>query len=103
MFAAAVYALKGFFVQKAYHVVFFCQLLHNFHGQLVVVSRDIRRRKDRRKFVLRGGGFVMFGLCKNAEFPQFFVEIVHKCLYTGFDNAVIMAFERLSLGRRCAE
>ena len=45
-------------MQKANHTVFFCNLLHNFHRQLVMIGRYISRGKYRRKLVLRGRDFV---------------------------------------------
>ena len=39
--AAAVYALKGLFVQQANKTVPLGDLLHNFHHQLVVVGGDV--------------------------------------------------------------
>ena len=92
MFPAAVDALERLFVQQANEVVFFCDFLHRLHHQLVVIRRDVRRGEDGRQFVLRRRGFVVFGLRQNPQFPKLLVQILHKRLHAGLDNAEIMVF-----------
>jgi len=46
--------------------------------------------------VLRGGDFVVFRLGEDSEFPEFFVEIVHKLRDTRFQRAEIVVFKLLS-------
>ena len=48
-------------------------LLHDLHGQLVVIGGDICGGIDRRQFVLRRSHLVVLGLSQNAQLPKFFV------------------------------
>ena len=50
-------------------------LLHHFHGQLVVVGCDVGDGENRGKLVLCGGNFVVLGLGEDAELPQLLVQI----------------------------
>ena len=49
-------------------------LLHDLHGELVVVGGDVRGGEDGRELVLRGGDLVVLGLGKHAELPQLLVR-----------------------------
>lgn len=66
MFAAAVDAREGFFVQQAVQIVFVRHPLHDVHHHLVLVARDVRCGENGRKFVLGGRRLVMLGLGENA-------------------------------------
>ena len=77
VFSAAVDSGKRFFVKKTSHVVFGRDFLHDFHRELVLVGGNVDGCVNGGKFVLTGCNFVVFGLCKNAEFPQFFVKFFH--------------------------
>ena len=101
--AAAVHAREGFFVQQTGHPVLCRHFAHSFHRQLVLVRRDVDGGVDGSKFVLCGGDFVVLGLGKHAEFPQFLVEVFHKRRHAGFNRAEVVVFQLLSLGRFCAE
>ena len=101
--AAAVDALKGFFVQQAGHAVLGGNFAHGFHRQLVLVGGDVYGRVYGRKFVLCGRDFVVLGFGEHAQFPQFLVEVAHECGDAGFDCAEIVVVEFLTLRRFCAE
>ena len=103
MLSASVDARKGLFVEKADKAVFCGNLLHNFHSQLVMVCRHIGCRVNRRKLMLCGRNFVVFGFRKNTQLPQLMIQILHKGRHTGFDDAKIMVVHFLPLGRLCAK
>ena len=103
MLAASVHARERLLVKQADQTVPQGNLLHDFHGQLVVVGCDIGGAVDRRQLVLRGRDFVVLGFRQNAEFPEFFVQIRHVSRHAGFDDAEVMVVQFLSLGRLCAE
>lgn len=67
---AAVDAFEGLLMQQADEAVLFRNALHDFHGQLVVIGRDIRRRKNRGELVLRRRNFVVLGLGQHAKIPR---------------------------------
>ena len=75
--AASIDPLKGFLMEQADQPVFVRYFLHHFHGKLVVVHRHVGRVKDGRQFVLGGSHFVVFGLGRDPQLPQFLVKIVH--------------------------
>ena len=101
--AAAVDAREGFFMQQADQAVPGCDLLHDLHGQLVVVGRDIGGRIDGSQFVLGRRHFVMLCLGQNAQLPELFVQVFHKGRDAGLDHAEIVIIQLLALGRPGAE
>ncbi len=101
--AAAVDALKGFFMKQAYQIVLFRDLFHDLHGELVVVHRHVGRIEDRRQFMLCGSHFVVFGLGGNSQFPQFHIQIVHVFGYFRFQRSEVVILHLLSFGSRSAE
>ena len=101
--AAAVHAGEGLLVKKANQTVALSGFLHDLHGQLVVVGRDVGGGEDRRELVLRRSDLVVLGLGEYAELPQLLVEILHKGGDSGLDRAEIVVVQLLTLGRFCAE
>ena len=97
--AAAVDPGKRLFMQQANHVVLAGDLLHQLHGELVVVGGDVRGRENRRKLMLTGGSLVMLGLSHDAELPQLLVQFLHKRGHTRLDRAEIVVIQLLTLGR----
>ena len=90
-------------MQQADQPVAFRYLLHHFHGQLVLIRRDIAGGVDRRQLMLPRRDFLMLGLGGNAQLPQLIVQILHKGLYPGFNSAKVMVVQFLPLGRFCTE
>ena len=103
VFAAAVDALEGLFMEQADHAVFHGDALHVFHHELVVVRRDVDRREDRSQLVLGRRYLVMLGLGQDAQLPQFFVQLFHEGFHTRFDDAEVVVFHFLSLRHLRAE
>ena len=101
--AAAVDAGERLFVQQADKSVPCRDLLHDFHGELVVVGGDVGGGEDGRELVLSGRDLVVLGLGENAELPQLLVEICHERRDARLDRAEVMVVHLLSLGRLCAE
>ena len=101
--AAAVHAGKGLFVKEAYQPVAGGDLLHDLHGQLVVVGGDIGGGVDRRQFVLGGCHLIVLGFGQDAQFPELLVQIGHIGGHAGFDNAEIVVVQLLTLRRLGAE
>ena len=83
--------------------MFFGNLFHRFHYQLILVGCYIYSRIDGRKLVLRGSHFVMFGFCGDSQFPQFLVEVLHKICDSVPYRCVILVGLFLSLCGRSAE
>ena len=101
--AASVHAGKGLFVKQAYKSVSCRDFLHDLHGQLIVIRRDIRRCINRSELMLRRSYFVVFCLSKDAELPELIIQIFHKGGDPRFDHTEIMVVELLALGRLRAE
>ena len=51
----------------------------------------------------QGGHFVVLGLGGHAQLPQLFVQFLHESGDFGADDAEVMLFELLTLGRGSAE
>ena len=96
-------ALKRLFVQQADEAVTVSDALHDLHGQLVVVDRNVGGLKDRSHLVLAGCDLVVLGLGVDAELPQLFVKLCHECLDTRTDGAEIVVIHLLTLGCGCTE
>ena len=78
-------------------------LLHDLHGELVVVGRDVRRGEDRGELVLRGRDLVVLGLGQDAELPELAVQLLHVLDHPGLDRAEVVVLQFLALGRLCAK
>ena len=98
--ARPVDPLEGLLVQEARVPELVRDLLHHFHGQLVVVHRDVGRLKDRRQLVLGRCHLVVLGLGRDAQLPELLVELVHVFGHLGLEHAKIVILHLLSLGRR---
>ena len=103
MFAAAVHAVKGLFMQQAYEAMLLRELLHDFHCELVVIRGDVRRGEDGRKLVLRGRDLVVLGLCEHAELPKLRVQLLHERRNARLDRAEVVVVQLLPLGRHRAK
>ena len=78
-------------------------LLHDLHGQLVLVAGVVGNGKDRRQFMLGGRHLVVLGAGIDAQFPQLLVQFFHEGLDPGLDDAEIVIIQLLPFGSRCAE
>ena len=101
--AAAVHALKRLLVLQADQTVLGCDLLHQLHGQQVVVDGNVGGVEDGGQLMLAGSHFVVLGLGGDAQLPQLFVQFLHEGGDFGADDAEVMLFELLALGRGSAE
>ena len=103
MLAAAVHSRKGFLVQQTGHAVLRRHFAHDLHGELVLIRRHVDGGVDGSKLVLRGGDFVVLGLGKHPQLPQFLVQILHERRHAGFDRAEVVVLKFLTFGRSRAE
>ena len=90
-------------MQEADHVVLLCYLLHQLHGELVVVGGNVGGGEEGRQLVLCGGNLVVLGLGHDAELPQLLVQFLHKCGDAGLYRTEVVIFKLLTLGRLRAE
>ena len=92
---------KRFFVQQTVQPVFTGDLFHRLHHQLILVGSDVGDGEDGRQFMLAGRDLVVTGLGEDAEFPQFLIEILHKCDHARLDGPEVMILQLLPLRRLC--
>ena len=78
-------------------------LLHDFHGQLVVVGGDIGGGVDGGQLVLGRGHLVVLGLGQNAQLPKLVVQLCHIGRHSGLDHAEVVVVHLLALGGLGAE
>ena len=97
--AAAVDPCKGLLVQQADQAVPARHLLHDLHGQLIMVGGNVPRGIDRGKLMLAGSNLVVLGFCIDAQLPEFFVEFFHIGLDPRLDSAEIVVVQLLALRR----
>ena len=101
--AGAVDTGEGLLMQQAHQTVLCRDLLHDLHGQLVVVGGDVGGGVNGRQLMLGGGDLVMFGLGKDTQLPQLFVQIFHVSSNAGLDDAEVVVIHLLPLGGFRAE
>ena len=78
-------------------------LLHQLHGQQVVVDGDIGGVEDGGQLMLAGSDLVVLGLGRNTQLPQLFVQLLHERGNFGADDAEVVLFQLLTLGRGSAD
>ena len=90
-------------MQQTHQTMSGCHLLHDLHSQLVVVGGDVGSTVNRGKFMLGRGYLIMLRLGKDAELPQFPVQIRHILSHPGLDGAEIVIVHLLPFWRLCAK
>ena len=101
--AAAVHAVKWLLVEQAHEAVALGHLLHDLHGQLVVIGGDVRGGEDRRELMLARRDLVVLGLRADAQLPELVVQVLHERLDARADRAEVVILQLLALGRHRAE
>ncbi len=101
--AGAIHARIRLLVKQASQIMLVGNPLHRLHHKLVVVNRNVCRLINRGKLMLCRRNLVVLCLCRNAQLPQFLVQILHVRADTLLDDAKVMVFHLLSLRGRCAE
>ena len=103
MLAGTVDACKWLFMKQAYQAMLAGLLAQNLHHQHVMVDRQVHVLKQRGQFKLRGRHFVVAGLGRDPQSPEFLFHVAHEIKDAGLDGAEIMVFQLLVLGGRGAE
>lgn len=101
--AGAVDALKWLFMQQAHQTMPESDLFHDLHRKLILVSAEVGGGEDGCHLVLCRCDLVVLGLGINAEFPQFFIELLHIGSDTGAEICEVLVVELLPLGGLCAK
>ncbi len=101
--AAAVYAIKGFFMQQANQAMTQSNTLHEFHHQLVVVRSNVGGAENRSQLVLCRSNLVMLGLCQYAKLPQLVIQVLHEGENSLFDDTKVMVIQLLATRRFSAK
>ena len=86
-------------MEQAHQSVTGSHLLHDLHGELVVVRRHVGGGVDRRQFVLGGGDLVVLGLRHDPQLPQLVVQILHVFRHSRLDGSEIVVVHLLTLRR----
>ena len=90
-------------MEQTHHVMLVGDLLHDLHGELVVVAGGVSVGIHRGHLMLGRGHLVVLGLAVDAQRPEIFVQILHIGRHTGTDSAVVMVVQLLTAGRLGAE
>ena len=101
--AAAVDAGEGLLMQQAVHAVAIGHLLHDLHGQLVLVGGDVGGAENGGQLMLGRGHLVVLGFGQDAQLPQLLVQLLHESGNTGAEGAEIVIVQLLPLGGTGAE
>ena len=73
-------------------------LLHDLHGQLVVIGGDICGSVDGRQLMLGRGHLIVLRLGQNTQLPELLIQIGHILRHTRLDSAEVMVIHLLTLG-----
>ena len=95
----AVDARERLLMQQAGQAVFVGHAAERLHDQVLVIGREIRVLEDRGDFVLAGSHFVVAGLHRNAELGQLEFHFRHARQHALRNDAEILIFQLLALGR----
>ena len=99
MLAAAVDAVKGFFMQQANKTMTQSYTFHELHHQLVMVRCYVGSGEDRCQLVLCRSNLVMLGLGEYAQLPQLIVQILHEGKNSLLDNTEVVVVQLLATWR----
>ena len=90
---------KWFLMKKTLQSVTLCHLFQSLHNDLVVVCCYVALCIDRCQLMLCRCDFVVLCLCRNTQFPEFFVYFFHKTGNSLTNNSKIMVIELLTFRR----
>ncbi len=90
-------------MQQAGHAVAAGRLPEHRHDELVVVAGEVARLEGGSDFVLAGGHFVVARLHRYAQAVELAFHIGHEAEHAARNDAVVLVFEFLPLGRTRAE
>ena len=99
MFTGTIHTVKWFFMKQTLHSMLACYFFQCFHNQLVMVNCNVCFCIDRCQLVLCRCYFVMLCLCRNTQFPEFFIYFFHKTGNSLADNSKIMIIQLLTFWR----
>jgi hypothetical protein len=97
--ARAVDAGEGLLVQEADEPVAAGDVLHDLHGQLLVVRADVGVLEDRRDLVLRRRHLVVAGLDRHAELEELLLRLEHAGQHALGDGPEVVLVELVALRR----
>ena len=103
MFAAAVDPGKGLFVEQAYHAVLSRHTLHDLHGQLILIGRQVDGGIDGSKLMLGRRHLIVLRFGKDSQLPQLGIQLLHERGHARLDGAKVMVVQLLTLGGLGAE
>ena len=101
--AASVHPCKRLLMQETNQTVLCSNLLHDLHGQLVVVCGHIGRCIDGCQLMLGRSHFIVLCLGQNSQLPELVIEILHESGNARLDHAKIVIIHFLALGRSGAK
>ena len=103
MLTGTVHACERLFVQQADKAILVGHVAEHFHDLHVVVACEVHFFEHRGKFELGRSHFVVAGLGRNAELPEFDFNFVHEVQNASRDAAEIVVIHLLMLCRSSTE
>ena len=103
MLAGTVDARERLFVEQTDQPVAVGDFAQDLHHEHVVVAGEIQLLEHRRQLELGRGDFIVAGLGRNAELPEFLFDFGHEIQDAHFDRTEVVVLKLLVLRRGRAE
>ena len=103
MLTGTIHSCERFLMKQTLHTVLARNSLQCLHYQMIVINCHITLCIDRRKLVLCRCHFVVLCLRCYANFPEFFIDILHKSCNSLTNGSEIMIIQLLTFRRHCSK
>ncbi len=103
MLTGTIYTCEGLLMQQALQTMAICHLTEGLHDDLVMIHCNITLFIDRSQLVLCRSNFVMFGLRRNTQLPEFDICVLHEGCNLLLQGSKVMVIHLLTLRRHCSE
>src|SRR5690606_34514987 len=101
--ARSVHSGEGFLVKETPETVFLRQVSEGRHQKMLMVRCYVGGLKEGSDLKLPGSHFVVAGLCRNAQFVECVLDLLHEDLNALRDGTKVMIVELLTFCRRLSK
>ena len=103
MLAGTIHARKGLLMEQAFHTVLAGNPFQRLHHDVVMIHGHIGFCIDRSQLMLGRSHLIVLSLGAYAQFPELYIDVLHKGSDSLADRPKIMVIHLLALGRHRAK